>query len=53
VCCGAEIVISEGSSFPDCPNHPHLTAYWKPASEEMIRDVDLPSPKEKRNDPAA
>ena len=24
VCCNAEIVICEGMTFPDCPNHPKL-----------------------------
>ena len=28
VCCGAEIVISEGTTFPDCPNHPHSRTTW-------------------------
>ena len=27
-CCGAEIVISEGTTFPDCPNHPHSRTTW-------------------------
>jgi len=25
VCCGAEIVITAGATFPDCPNHQKLT----------------------------
>lgn len=32
VCCGAEIVISSGSTFPDCPNHQKLTTTWKAIS---------------------
>ena len=24
VCCGREIIIREGATFPDCPNHPKL-----------------------------
>jgi len=35
LCCDAEIVISVGAMFPDCPNHKHLTTEWKP-----IHDAD-------------
>jgi hypothetical protein len=38
VCCDAEIVISQGSVFPDCPNHPKLTTVWK-----RVRPNDKPS----------
>jgi hypothetical protein len=38
VCCGREIVIREGGTFPDCPNHPKLSTIWKPA-EVHIADV--------------
>ena len=34
LCCGAEIVINAGSTFPDCPNHRNLTTTWKLVSEE-------------------
>jgi hypothetical protein len=54
VCCGAEIVITEGTRFPDCPNHPHLSTKWRSSVEEPIRHAkDLPSAKKKANDPAA
>ena len=36
VCCGAEIVLNAGSTFPDCPNHPKLTTIWKPVLDEKI-----------------
>jgi len=29
VCCGAEIVISQGATFPDCPNHPRRITIWQ------------------------
>ena len=29
VCCGSEIIIREGATFPDCPNHPKLSTIWK------------------------
>ena len=29
VCCDAEIVITVGALFPDCPNHKHLSTQWK------------------------
>jgi len=36
LCCDAEIVITEGSTFPECPNHQRLTTVWKPLDFEMI-----------------
>jgi hypothetical protein len=36
VCCGAEIVINRGATFPDCPNHRKLTTIWKPLVEGKI-----------------
>jgi len=33
ICCGTEIVISEGAKFPDCPRHVRLTTKWKLVSE--------------------
>ena len=35
VCCDAEIVITVGAPFPDCPNHRKLPTEWK-----QIADVD-------------
>jgi len=29
VCCGAEIVIPENATFPDCAIHIHLPTEWK------------------------
>jgi len=55
VCCGFEIVITKGATFPDCPNHPKLTTHWKSVGDEAIpRAGDLRgAKKEKNNDPAA
>jgi hypothetical protein len=39
VCCGSEIVINEGSTFPDCPAHPKLTTIWKPVVDEKISQL--------------
>src|SRR5437879_6050542 len=36
VCCGAEIFLGVGSTFPDCPHHPRLTTIWKPVLDEKI-----------------
>jgi hypothetical protein len=33
LCCGQEIVITVGASFPDCPKHPKLSTEWKPVIE--------------------
>jgi hypothetical protein len=53
ICCGVEIVIQAGATFPDCPNHPKLTTKWKGIADEPIRHVrDLPT-KEKKSDSAA
>ena len=35
LCCDAEIVISVGVAFPDCPNHANLPTKWK-----ELPDVD-------------
>jgi len=34
VCCGTEIVITKGATFPNCPDHPRQTTIWKPLSHE-------------------
>ena len=34
VCCGAEIVIDAGLTFPDCPNHRKLTTIWRPIHDD-------------------
>jgi len=36
LCCEAEIVITEGSTFPECPNHRSLSTTWEPLDFEMI-----------------
>jgi hypothetical protein len=52
LCCGAEIIVNEGVVFPDCPNHPKLTTYWKPIDDKPIRHVSELFPP-KKNDSAA
>jgi hypothetical protein len=44
VCCGREIVIIDGATFPGCPKHHHLPTEWIPVaeSEEQIHLVVLP-----------
>jgi len=40
-CCGAEIVIGHGATFPDCPNHRKLATRWNPVEEDKtIRLID-------------
>jgi hypothetical protein len=54
ICCGTEIVITEGTFFPDCPNHPQRTAHWNYVSEEVSGDSQArPATKDKRHDHAA
>jgi hypothetical protein len=36
VCCGAEIVINLGATFPDCPNHRKLSTIWKYVVDENV-----------------
>jgi hypothetical protein len=47
LCCGQEIVITVGATFPDCPKHPKLTTEWKPVIEAdgVINLSDLPANK--------
>jgi len=47
VCCGQEIVITVGATFPDCPRHPRLTTEWKPVieSEEVISLTEISAKK--------
>ncbi len=51
VCCGAEIVITAGATFPYCPTHPRLTTIWKPADFEMIPTKE--TRKRSESEPAA
>jgi hypothetical protein len=53
VCCGSEIVLREGSAFPDCPKHPKLTTIWKSITDEPIRRAGELFSAEKKKDPAA
>ena len=53
VCCGAEIVISKGASFPDCPVHPRLMTEWKPVVDLTFRHVSEFFPNTKKKDSAA
>jgi hypothetical protein len=39
LCCGEEIVIADGTVFPECPNHPNLTTKWKSIADDEIRHV--------------
>ena len=48
-CCGAEIVIIAGATFPDCPRHPKLTITWNPTTDaQPVRKVhELPDREKK------
>ena len=30
LCCGDEIIVREGATFPDCKKHVNLPTVWKP-----------------------
>lgn len=53
LCCGAEIVIREGATFPDCPNHPRLSTKWKSASDTNVPAAGALPGSKKKTDPAA
>jgi len=36
LCCGKEIAVPEGTSFPDCPNHPDVTTVWKSILDDNV-----------------
>lgn len=36
VCCGQEIIIRAGATFPDCSRHPHLSTIWKAIEVETV-----------------
>ncbi len=38
-CCGYEIVITEGATFPFCPDHLPLITIWKLLPDEDMTDV--------------
>ena len=43
-CCGREIVIINGATFPQCPKHRQLPTVWEAVSEsnEAVHLVVLP-----------
>jgi hypothetical protein len=49
LCCGQEIVITVGATFPDCPRHSKLSTQWKPVIEAEgiinLSDVSAKKPK--------
>jgi len=50
-CCSREIVIREGATFPDCPNHPKLSTAWIAIEFEVAEVVVIK--KKSKSDPAA
>ena len=51
LCCGAEIVIREGATFPGCPNHRSLTTIWNPLDFEKTQTAEIR--KKAKSEPAA
>jgi hypothetical protein len=49
LCCGREIIIREGATFPDCPNHRKLPTTWKFIETESTDPVII----KKNSDSAA
>ena len=52
VCCGREIIIREGATFPACVNHPDLHTIWTPVDVEIV-DLKVIGKKEEKSDSAA
>jgi len=47
LCCGNEIIVREGATFPDCKRHPNLPTVWKPIdlAKGAGKDWDIPGKK--------
>ncbi len=41
LCCGREVIVREGATFPDCPNHPKLSTVWKLVGSETIPITEI------------
>jgi hypothetical protein len=50
LCCGREIIIRDGATFPDCANHPKLTTTWKQIEVE-VEEVIVVRKKSKADPP--
>jgi len=43
LCCGIEITMPQGYTFPDCPNHRKLSTVWKAGRSGPLRKAgELP-----------
>ena len=51
VCCGYEIIIREGASFPNCPNHRNSETTWNFVETEKIQQIIIR--KQSQSNPAA
>jgi hypothetical protein len=51
VCCGYEIIIREGASFPNCPNHRTHQTTWNFLETEKIQPIIIR--KQSQSNPAA
>jgi hypothetical protein len=40
-CCGGEIIICEGATFPECPMHPKLITSWQPIEVEIAEVITI------------
>jgi hypothetical protein len=53
-CCGAEIVIPDGVTFPDCAKHFRLPTEWKPIDSDRVSQVaEIFLTRIKKTEPAA
>jgi hypothetical protein len=53
VCCGREIAISKGATFPECPKHRHLPTEWIAIGESNKTLHLVVLPQTKKSTPAA
>jgi hypothetical protein len=50
-CCGREIIIREGATFPECPYHPKVNTSWELIEVEVVDTIIIN--KKSTSDPAA
>ena len=50
VCCGREIIIREGATFPDCANHPKLSTVWKTLEVEIADVIVIDNKRKNKSD---
>ena len=53
VCCGREIIIREGATFPDCANHSKLSTVWKTVEVDVADVILIDNKRKNKSEHAA